>query len=171
MLHQTIGPYNYQCICLNSMFCIPNTAVLVLWWPQLVLLHFRTQDINELTQSIYIPRGVNTEALSRTASWDYQPEGFKVSCVYHEVAKWPFNYYHPTYASFLWRVSYWAFQKKRTNQKIARVQLPVCPHSEDWIEYKRMCFSFKKKNSHHSGFIAAQSILTSNEQMSIFKIK
>ena len=31
-----------------------------------------------MTQSIYIPRGVNTEALSRTASWDYQPEGFKV---------------------------------------------------------------------------------------------
>ncbi|KAK2573626.1 V-type proton ATPase catalytic subunit A [Acropora cervicornis] len=36
------------------------------------------KDINEMTQSIYIPRGVNTEALSRTASWDYQPEGFKV---------------------------------------------------------------------------------------------
>ncbi|CAH3105525.1 unnamed protein product [Porites lobata] len=36
------------------------------------------KDINELTQSIYIPRGVNTEALSRTASWDYQPEGFKI---------------------------------------------------------------------------------------------
>ena len=32
-----------------------------------------------MTESIYIPRGVNTEALSRTASWDYQPEGFKVS--------------------------------------------------------------------------------------------
>ena len=31
-----------------------------------------------MTESIYIPRGVNTEALSRTASWDYQPEGFKV---------------------------------------------------------------------------------------------
>ena len=112
MLHQTIGPYNYyQCIWLNSMFCIPNTVVLVLWWPQSVLLHFHMQDINELTKSIYIPRGVNTEALSRTASWDYQPEGFKVSCVYHEVAKWPFNY-HPTYTSFLWRVSYWAFQKE-----------------------------------------------------------
>ena len=34
-----------------------------------------------MTQSIYIPRGVNTEALSRTASWDYQPEGFKVCFV------------------------------------------------------------------------------------------
>ena len=107
-----MGPYNYQCIWLNSMFCIANAVVLVLLWPrQSVLLHFRTQDINELTQSIYIPRGVNTEALSRTASWDYQPEGFKVSCVYHEVAKWPFNYCHPTYTSFLCRVSYWAFQK------------------------------------------------------------
>ena len=124
-----MGPYNYQCIWLNSMFCIANAVVLVLLWPrQSVLLHFRTQDINELTQSIYIPRGVNTEALSRTASWDYQPEGFKVSCVYHEVAKWPFNYN----ISFLWRVSYWAFpKKKRTNQKMARAQLPVCLHSED----------------------------------------
>lgn len=41
-------------------------------------IFFFFQDINELTQSIYIPRGVNTEALSRSASWDYQPEGFKV---------------------------------------------------------------------------------------------
>lgn len=31
-----------------------------------------------MTQSIYIPRGVNTEALSRSIMWDYQPEGFKV---------------------------------------------------------------------------------------------
>ena len=109
-----MGPYNYQCIWLNSMFCIANAVVLVLLWPrQSVLLHFCTQDINELTQSIYIPRGVNTEALSRTASWDYQPEGFKVSCVYHEVAKWPFNYYHPPYTSFLWKVSYWALQKQK----------------------------------------------------------
>ena len=114
MLHQTIGPYNYQCIWLNSMFCIANAVLLVLLWPQSVLLHFGTQDINELTQSIYIPRGVNTEALSRTASWDYQPEGFKVSCVYHEVAKWPFILIitPPTCTSFLWRVSYWAFQKE-----------------------------------------------------------
>ena len=109
-----MGPYNYQCIWRNSMFCIVNAVVLVLLWPrQSVLLHFRTQDINELTQSIYIPRGVNTEALSRTASWDYQPEGFKVSCVYHEVAKWPFNYN----ISFLWRVSYWAFPKKKEQIK------------------------------------------------------
>lgn len=31
-----------------------------------------------MTQSIYIPRGVNTEALSRSILWDYEPEGFKV---------------------------------------------------------------------------------------------
>ena len=31
-----------------------------------------------MTQSIYIPRGVNTEALSRSIMWDYKPEGFKV---------------------------------------------------------------------------------------------
>ena len=34
-----------------------------------------------MTQSIYIPRGVNTDALSRSAMWDYQPEGFKVNFV------------------------------------------------------------------------------------------
>lgn len=31
-----------------------------------------------MTQSIYIPRGVNTEALSQSIMWDYQPQGFKV---------------------------------------------------------------------------------------------
>ena len=36
------------------------------------------KDINELTQSIYIPRGVNTPALSVTAEWDFTPVGIKV---------------------------------------------------------------------------------------------
>lgn len=36
------------------------------------------KDINELTQSIYIPRGVNTPALSVTAEWDFQPVGIKI---------------------------------------------------------------------------------------------
>ena len=132
-----MGPYNYQCIWLNSMFCIANAVVLVLLWPrQSVLLHFRTQDINELTQSIYIPRGVNTEALSRTASWDYQPEGFKVSCVYHEVAKWPFNNYHPTYAFFLWRVSYWALQNKKNKSKNSKSAAPHVPSfwGLNWVQ-------------------------------------
>ncbi|XP_030833685.1 V-type proton ATPase catalytic subunit A [Strongylocentrotus purpuratus] len=31
------------------------------------------QDINDLTQSIYIPRGVNVKALSRTKKWDFKP--------------------------------------------------------------------------------------------------
>ena len=31
-----------------------------------------------MTQSIYIPRGVNTDALSRSVMWDYEPQGFKV---------------------------------------------------------------------------------------------
>lgn len=31
-----------------------------------------------MTESIYIPRGVNTDALNRSVSWDYKPEGFKV---------------------------------------------------------------------------------------------
>ena len=36
------------------------------------------KDINELTQSIYIPRGVNTPALSVTAQWDFKPVNIKV---------------------------------------------------------------------------------------------
>merc|ERR1719370_917392 len=31
------------------------------------------KDINELTQSIYIPRGINTSALSTVAEWDFSP--------------------------------------------------------------------------------------------------
>jgi len=37
------------------------------------------QDINELTQSIYIPKGVNIPALSRDKTWDFKPiNGVKV---------------------------------------------------------------------------------------------
>lgn len=36
------------------------------------------KDINEMTESIYIPRGVNTEALNRSVSWDFKPERFKI---------------------------------------------------------------------------------------------
>lgn len=36
------------------------------------------KDINELTQSIYIPRGVNTPALSVTTEWDFRPENIRV---------------------------------------------------------------------------------------------
>lgn len=32
------------------------------------------KDICDLTQSIYIPRGVNTAALSRTATWPFEPK-------------------------------------------------------------------------------------------------
>jgi len=35
-----------------------------------------------MTQSIYIPRGVNTDALSQSIMWDYQPQGFKVRCLF-----------------------------------------------------------------------------------------
>merc|ERR1711976_593361 len=31
------------------------------------------KDINELTQSIYTPKGVNTPSLDRTAKWDFEP--------------------------------------------------------------------------------------------------
>jgi len=36
------------------------------------------KDINELTQSIYIPRGVNTKALNREVQWEFAPESLKV---------------------------------------------------------------------------------------------
>ena len=36
------------------------------------------KDINELTKSIYIPRGVNTAALSREIKWDFQPRDIRV---------------------------------------------------------------------------------------------
>merc|ERR1719495_1781626 len=36
------------------------------------------QDINQITQSIYIPKGINVPALSRTATWDFQPLKLKV---------------------------------------------------------------------------------------------
>ena len=35
-----------------------------------------------MTESIYIPRGVNTDALSQSAMWDYQPQGFKVRSLF-----------------------------------------------------------------------------------------
>lgn len=36
------------------------------------------KDINEMTQSIYIPKGINTNALSITKEWDFQPQNIKV---------------------------------------------------------------------------------------------
>ncbi|EDO33624.1 predicted protein [Nematostella vectensis] len=36
------------------------------------------KDINEMTQSIYIPRGVNTQSLSRTVQWEFIPGNFKI---------------------------------------------------------------------------------------------
>lgn len=35
------------------------------------------KDINELTGSIYIPKGVNTPALSRTIQWEFNPLNVK----------------------------------------------------------------------------------------------
>ncbi|TFK72599.1 V-type ATPase [Pluteus cervinus] len=36
------------------------------------------RSIQELSKSIYIPRGINTDALDRSLSWDFKPAGFKV---------------------------------------------------------------------------------------------
>lgn len=37
------------------------------------------KDIHEMSQSIYIPKGVNIPALSRTQKWDFNPIDIKVS--------------------------------------------------------------------------------------------
>lgn len=36
------------------------------------------KDINELTQSIYIPKGVNVPSLGRDVSWEFNPLNVKV---------------------------------------------------------------------------------------------
>lgn len=36
------------------------------------------KDINEISQSIYIPKGVNVPALSRELQWEFQPLHIKV---------------------------------------------------------------------------------------------
>lgn len=36
------------------------------------------KDINELTQSIYIPKGINTPSLSITEQWDFQPGKLRI---------------------------------------------------------------------------------------------
>lgn len=36
------------------------------------------KDINELTQNIYIPKGVNIPALARNVSWEYNPSNIKI---------------------------------------------------------------------------------------------
>merc|ERR1719215_1524731 len=36
------------------------------------------KDINELTQSIYIPKGINTPSLSVTEQWDFQPGKLRI---------------------------------------------------------------------------------------------
>ena len=40
------------------------------------------QSIQELSKSIYIPRGINTEALDRTVKWDFTPTDIKVPVFY-----------------------------------------------------------------------------------------
>ena len=37
------------------------------------------KNICELTQSIYIPKGINTPALDRETKWEFEPTGVKVS--------------------------------------------------------------------------------------------
>ena len=45
------------------------------------------EEIMDMTKSIYIPRGVNTSALSRETQWDFCPvKSFQVSLVLYFVA-------------------------------------------------------------------------------------
>jgi V-type H+-transporting ATPase subunit A len=37
------------------------------------------QEIQRTSQSIYIPRGINTDALDRRLKWDFTPGSFKAS--------------------------------------------------------------------------------------------
>ena len=43
-----------------------------------VLLSATLKGIQEKSQSIYIPRGINTEALDRSLKWDFNPSSIKV---------------------------------------------------------------------------------------------
>jgi V-type H+-transporting ATPase subunit A len=36
------------------------------------------EDISQLFESIYIPRGVDCKALKRSVAWDFQPQNFKI---------------------------------------------------------------------------------------------
>lgn len=36
------------------------------------------QDIHTMTQSIYIPKGINTNALNRALKWDFVPQNVRV---------------------------------------------------------------------------------------------
>jgi vacuolar-type H+-ATPase catalytic subunit A/Vma1 len=41
------------------------------------------EEINKLTQSIYIPKGINTPALDRQKKWEFEPYGsIRVSLSY-----------------------------------------------------------------------------------------
>ena len=37
------------------------------------------KDICELTQSIYIPKGINTPSLDKHTKWDFEPQNVRVS--------------------------------------------------------------------------------------------
>lgn len=48
-------------------------------FPSIMCLNHQ-QSIQELSNSIYIPRGINTEALDRSLKWDFKPASYKVCC-------------------------------------------------------------------------------------------
>lgn len=43
------------------------------------------QDIADMTQSIYIPKGINVKALNRTSTWEFEPSKqfhVRILCLY-----------------------------------------------------------------------------------------
>jgi vacuolar-type H+-ATPase catalytic subunit A/Vma1 len=43
------------------------------------LYNVHPQGIQDQTKSIYIPRGINTDALDRSLKWDFAPSRLRVS--------------------------------------------------------------------------------------------
>lgn len=45
------------------------------------------KDICDMTESIYIPKGINVPCLSRTIKWDFAPQNIKVSHYLYNICK------------------------------------------------------------------------------------
>lgn len=45
----------------------------------MLIVPYAKQAIQDISGSIYIPRGINTPALDQSISWDFEPTTFRVS--------------------------------------------------------------------------------------------
>ena len=68
-----------RCVKIYVINCLCNRLVIIRVISMLTGIQRPLQVINEMTQSIYIPKGINTPALSRTTKWDFEPINVKVS--------------------------------------------------------------------------------------------